>query len=312
MVDYTLGINSYFMATRWPRPEEKFALVREKLDLDCLQYSLDGFETGWPTDYRNRLVKEIQNASARYQVNIHSVFTGCGHHDNSFFYHPDKSWREYALAWFKAAVRFASKIGAKGAGGFTGALSATEASQPTVRRKRIKEAIDLLTVLSEDAASCGLEFLLIEPMSVVREPPSTVEETLEIVEKINQKAALPVRLCLDVGHHRTTSLKGKKECDPAYWLRQCGRWVEAIHLHQTDLQASRHWPFTREYNSVGIVQPEKIIRAIEEAGAVQMTLLIEIFVPAFEPRDNQALEEALASVNFWKKVLPHKIIRDKP
>ena len=302
MTRFTLGVNTYFTSTRWPRPCEKLRLVREELNLNCLQYSLDGFEAGWPAAYRKRLAAEIREAAARYSISIHSVFTGSGHHDNSFLYHPDRQWRQYCLRWFKAAIIFAAEIGARGAGGFTGALSLAEAARPELCRKRIEQAQQLLWELAEKAAACGLEFFLIEPMSVRREPPATVEETLEMMERLNERAALPIRLCLDVGHHLAVS-GSKAERDPYHWLRKCSRWAEAVHLHQTDSKASRHWPFTPAFNRRGLIRAEKVLQALIRSGVSEMTLLVEIFVPFYEPRDSQAITEVRESVAYWRRAL---------
>jgi len=307
MTDYTLGVNTYFMTTRWPSPSEKFRLVREKLALDCLQYSLDNFQVDWPQVYRRKQIQEIRKAAERYRVNIHSVFTGSGHHDNSFLYHPDKEWRQYSLKWFKAAVCFAREIGASGAGGFTGALSLSESKDLAVRKKRMQEAMDLWCQLSEEAAKQRLEFLLIEPMSVRREPPCTIRESLEMMERLNEKACLPVRLCLDVGHHLARTGKERREKNPYEWLRYCSCWAKAVHLHQTDGITSRHWPFTFSYNRRGKIRADKVLRAIEDSGVPQMTLLVEIFVPVFEPGDDRALEQVRLSVNYWKKALRRRV-----
>ncbi len=75
MTRIKLGINTCFTATRWPRPEDKFRLVRE-LGLDTVQYSLDGFDAGLPPAYRDRLAGRIREAAETNGVAIHSTMTG--------------------------------------------------------------------------------------------------------------------------------------------------------------------------------------------------------------------------------------------
>ena len=314
MKKINLGINTCFTATRWPLPDEKFRLIREEFGLDIVQYSLDGFDGKLSPQYKKRLCESIREAATRYGISIHSTLTGASHHHDSLLFHPDSEWRENSLNWFKEAISFSSAIGAKGTGGFYGALSMAETGSG-MRQTRISDFINCLAVLSKAAKKRGLEFIMLEPMSVRREPPSTVEETLFVLREANRKTVVPVRLCLDVGHHLAVSADSEEEKDPCHWISVLAGFSSVIHVHQTDTLSSRHWPFTECYNRRGIIRAEKVIEAIESSGVEEAMLMIEIFRPPFEPMDDQILEEIKISVDYWKNALKnakiHRAVADE-
>ena len=57
----------------------------------------------------------------------------------------------------------------------------------------------------------------------------------------------------------------------------------------------RHWPFTEKYNKVGIIDPPRVIEAIEDSGAKETTLLFEI-IHAPETNENKVLEDLKESI----------------
>ena len=299
---FTLGLNTFFTATRWPRPEEKFRIARE-LGVGTVQYSLDGFSPCWPASWRRGLARSIRRASEKHGVGIHSTFTGAGHHFDSFLLHPEREWREHSLRWFEAAIRFSAEIGSQGAGGFMGALSLPDVASPRIVRARINGYIEALLRLTSVARECGQQFFMIEPMSVRREPPSTIAESVDLMERLNRHAEIPVRLCLDVGHIRAVTAPTAEDRNPCAWLRRCGRYAEAVHVHQTDAAASRHWPFTPQNNRKGIIDGRKVLCAIAASGTTKTTLIIEVFFAPYEPMDERVLPDLHASVMYWKNCL---------
>src|SRR5437870_2514312 len=66
MTDYALGINTCFAVKRWPRPQEWARVVREDLDLDLVQHSLDLVSLDGPASLRRRQA----GLEARYVENL--------------------------------------------------------------------------------------------------------------------------------------------------------------------------------------------------------------------------------------------------
>ena len=147
----------------------------------------------------------------------------------------------------------------------------------------------------------GLKFLLWEPMPVPREAPCTIDEAKKLYELANKDAQIPVKFCLDLGHQCTYTAKGKDR-DTYAWLREVSPLCPLIHIQQTDGKMDRHWPFTEEYNRVGIIDPPRVIEAIEKSGTGEVTLLFEIIHP-FEANESKVLDDLKESVNYWRKYL---------
>jgi sugar phosphate isomerase/epimerase len=302
-VNVQLGINTCFTATRWPRPEEKFRLVREVLGLDYVQYSLDAFDAGLSAGYRTALYRRIRAAAEQYGIRIHSTFTGAGHHFDNLLFHPEPEWRANSRRWFEEAIRLSAAIGARGLGAFFGAMSVDDNADPVCREVRIHEAVDQLVALSETAKVEGLDFLMIEPMSVWREPPSTLAEARRMLDEANRAAAVPIRLCLDVGHHLAVTAPTPADCDPYAWIAEFGAQSPALHIQQTDMASSKHWTFSEANNQRGIIQGEKLLAALTASGADETLLLIELFHSPYEPMDDQVLDDLRISIDYWRRHL---------
>ncbi|MEM2352504.1 MAG: xylose isomerase, partial [Thermoproteota archaeon] len=110
---------------------------------------------------------------------------------------------------------------------------------------------------------------------------------------------IPVKLNIDLGHQ--CALQGD-ERNPYYWIEQLAPESPSLHVQQTDGQGDRHWPFTEEYNKVGIIKPDKVIESIDNSGAKEVHLFLE-YIPAPEYPDKRVLEDLKASVKYWKQYL---------
>ncbi len=119
---------------------------------------------------------------------------------------------------------------------------------------------------------------------------------------VNDGAPLPIRYLVDVGHACNFEASGE-DLDPYAWIRRIGARCPIIHLQQTDGKGDRHWPFTAEFNKIGIIQPKKVLDAIAAAGIQQAYLELEI-ISAFEAREDQVLDDLRASVEYWRKAMP--------
>jgi len=140
--------------------------------------------------------------------------------------------------------------------------------------------------------------LIFEPMSVPREMANTVEETLELMERVNENSGVPIRVCLDIGH---APHPGQR--DPYRWIERLAQYSPIIHLQQTVMHKSCHWPFIPEYNEQGIIHPKKVLRAIEKSGATESQLIQLVFeISHREHRDTdfRIIEDLKSSVDYWR------------
>jgi len=298
MVKIYFGVNNCFAVKRWPMPED-WAEIYAKLDVKYVQFSFDLLDPRIHRYALDHMIGLVKDAVKRYGLTIHSTFTGLIGYSLNLLAHPDPLMRIDALDWYFAAVDVTSKLGVEITGGHIAAKSVKDYRDPSRRSYIDSAVIDGVKVLRLYAQSKGLKMLLWEPMPVPRESPWTMSETEEILRRANEGPGVTVKLNIDLGHQCT--LRGD-EWSPYNWLKKFAPESPAIHIQQTDGKADRHWPFTEEYNKIGIIKPDKVIEAIEASGAKEVYLFLE-YIPLAEAPDDDVLRDLEISVKYWKQFL---------
>ncbi len=106
----------------------------------------------------------------------------------------------------------------------------------------------------------------------------------------------------------------KEDTDPYEWLSSICCYSPIVHLQQNDGRTSHHAAFTEETNKTGIIDGEKVLRAIaksyeapEEDGLPPRTedvyLSFEIFGANTET-GHEVLEKMKKSVEYWRRFIP--------
>jgi sugar phosphate isomerase/epimerase len=296
-VDVKLGINAGFAINRFPEPEVWTRLVGEEFGLRYVQFVADLLNPFLPKGIIDDQISRIQEGCSKYDLNIVSTFTSAFTRVNHLM-HPDKAQRDVWLGWFKDWARISVRLGAKSMGSHFGILSVKDCNDATRRDFLIDEAVKAWQELARYGKDIGLEFLIFEPMSVPREMAWTIAESRELLDRVNQDAAIPMRLCLDLGHAPHPDQR-----DPYVWLRELGSVSPIIHIQQTEFGHSRHWPFTDQYNKVGIVHPERVLSVLEESGAKEAILFFEISHRERYPDDLKVVDELRESVQYWRSYI---------
>jgi len=299
MTQFTLGINNCFAVKRWPEPEVWAALVREKLDLDLVQFSFDLTELSLPAAARRRQAERVRRACEAYGLRLHSGFTGLAAYNANLLLSPDPVLRRWAREWYRRALAFAADLGCRAAGGHIGAMSEREYDDPDLRCRRREELVTAMGELTTEAAALGLDYFLVEPMPVARELTSTLTATDELLADLNRTAAVPVRLCLDTGHACAAGNSGLDR-DPYEWLRRFGAVSPVVHIQQTDGRADCHHAFTERHNAAGIIEAPAVLGALRASGAATTDLILEVIHP-FEADEATVLDELAASARYWRE-----------
>jgi sugar phosphate isomerase/epimerase len=294
-----LGINNCFAVKRWPEPAAWARLVRETLGLGLVQFSWDLLDPRTEKSARGESVREILEAVEKFDLELSSTFTGLGAYSSNLLLHPNEAMREDAQTWYERAIELSAMLGATATGGHFGAFSCEDYADSERKSYLEDRLIESVTHLSTLAKGQGLEQLLWEPMPLLREAPATIEEAERLYEKVNRRAAVPIRFCLDLGHQCTAGA-GPSDRDPYEWLRRLGPLCPYIHLQQTDGNGDHHWPFTEGYNAGGIIHPEEVIESLEKSGAREVRLIFEIVHP-FEAVEDGVLDDLESSVNYWSQ-----------
>ncbi len=297
MAHYTLGMNLGFAINRFPEPPEWARIVAEDLGLRSVQLVADLLNPFWPEPVVEAEVARISEATARYGLRISSLMTSSltrvGH-----FLHPYPEHRQAWFEWFQRLADLAARLGARAVGSHFGILSVRDVQDPARYRERVAEGVCRWRALSHYARDIGLDYVYFETMSTPREMAWTIAQARELYERANEGAGVPVRLCLDVGH-----APHPEERDPYRWLRELGRYAEIVHLQQTEPNHSRHWPFTPDYNALGIVEPAQVLEALSEGGAGDLDLAFEIAHREVWEQEPRVLDDLKASVEYWRPFL---------
>ncbi len=294
-----LGINNCFAVKRWPEPKAWAKIVRETLGLGLVQFSWDLLDPRTGESARREIVKETLEAVEKFDLQVSSTFTGLGAYSSNLLLHPNQAMRKNALTWYEQAIELSARLGAKSTGGHFGAFSCEDYADSQRRIYLEDSLIEGMAHLSTVAKRNGLEQLLWEPMPLLRESPATIEDAERLHEKVNRNAAVPINYCLDLGHQCTAGVPAKDR-DPYEWLMRIGPLCPYIHLQQTDGEADHHWPFNEEYNSAGIIYPDKVIESLDKSGAQEVRLIFEIIHP-FEAVEDRVLADLESSIGYWKK-----------
>ena len=296
MTRVALGFNCNCFTNRYDEPEEWTRLCRE-LGIRKVMFNIDLIDPYWPWELQHRLCD--RTLSACVKNGVHIVCSFGGHHGHQHYLgHPDPDCRREAEAFFRRAIRQTAYLGGRSFGTCFAIQTERCNSDPQLHGQIMEEALQAYRRLAEYGAEQGLEALAYEMTSVSRETCATFAENDFVLERC-QDMAIPMRICLDLGHRNRKG--SQEEADHLAWIRRYGSRCDVIDCQQTDLEASRHWPFTEEFNRKGVIRVEEVLRAIEESGVEEILLAFEIRVPAFHPQEDRFLESLRASVQYWRR-----------
>lgn len=289
-----LGINLGFAVNKYVEPEEWTRIVGEELGLKHVQFVADLLNPFLPQGYIDNQIEKIIVNTERYGIRVDSMFTSSFTRVNHLM-HPDEECRKIWLEWFKKLLDISAHLGAKTCGSHFGILTFASYEDPKKRELLTEEGVKGWQELSFYAKDLGLESLIFEPMSVPREMANTIEESLELMNRVNENCGIPMRLCLDVGHAPHPDQR-----DPYPWIERLGAESPVIHLQQTVLHKSNHWPFIEAFNEQGIIQPDKVLASLENSGAKEALLILEISHREHWDTDFRIIEDLKASVDYWR------------
>ncbi|NQV57771.1 MAG: hypothetical protein HQ503_18050 [Rhodospirillales bacterium] len=291
-----LGVHLGFAINRYPEPMEWARMVREDLDVGCVQFVSDLLQPNYPKDVIKTQVAEIRAACDRYDIEIAHTFTSPRY---NFFGHPDEGVRDYWLDWFKGFVDISSELGAISTGSLLGIYGVKDLDE---RKDYIlNEVVDRWHELSSYAKAAGLEYLTWEPMSITREMGETIDATKSLMNSLNEsaKAETPILICLDVDHGDVSS-PNPDDLDPYAWIRTFGKEAPVLHLKQRTTNVFSHKPFIKEFNDDGVIFPDRVQEALNQSGAEEATLFLELSFRERQPHDSNVVAHLRESVDFWR------------
>ncbi|MGA2625945.1 MAG: TIM barrel protein [Candidatus Bathyarchaeia archaeon] len=301
MGKYLLGVNNGWVVKRFPEPEVWAEIAATKLDTNIIQFSFDLLDPMVDEDILNEIVSRTLDSCKQYGIKLQSCFTGGIAYSSNLLLHPSSKMRKYAFEWYSRAIDISRMLHVEDVGGYMGALTVKDFSDAHRRRSLLSGEEEYVTSLSRLCSKAGLETLLWEIMSISREPPSTIHEAQDLLQRL-RSSPTPVKLCIDVGHTCNPHATDLRDRDPYAWLTELGADSPCVHVQQTDGKRDRHWPFTEEFNKVGIIDGERVLSSLDKSGADMTYIYPEVF-PSFEQHDDQVIDDMVRTMRYWKEYL---------
>lgn len=289
-INLGFAINKYFEPHVWPK------VVRE-MGADKVQFVADVLNPFLPEDFVDKQIKLTLKYMKEYGVKVTSVFTSAFTRINHVM-HPDAEARKIYVKFFKRFFDIGAALGAKSGGSHFGIMTFADYNDEKRRNFLIEEGIKNWQELSRYAKEIGFDFITFEPMSVEREMANTVEDSLYLMNRVNENCGVPMRLIIDIGHAPHPSQR-----DPYLWLERAGKYSPIIHLQQSQLGKSLHWPFTKQYNEQGHITGEKVIAALEKGGAEYAELCLELSHREHRDIEPLIISDHKESVEYWKQFI---------
>lgn len=299
--EFRLGLNTGFAVNRYSEPEEWVRILGDELGVQIAQFTADLLNVDLSKKIIHKQVDRIQRACEMYKVSIPSTFTG-GFTRVNHLAHPDPDIRKHWLEWFKRFVDLSVDLGSSSMGSHFGIFTHLDNNNLVLRNTRRQQNIDGWHEVANYAKDKGLEYISWEPMSINREQGETISEARKLQNEVNLNSPLPFKICLDVDHGDLSS-SNPCDTDPYEWLKEFALESPIIHLKQTNLNKSGHWPFVEEYNKVGRIQPDEFVQALIRKKVNKVDLYLEPSFKEREPYDSTVIEVLKESVDFWRQLV---------
>lgn len=292
-----LGFDLNCFSNRYLEPEAWTDFVAS-CGIKVIQFNFDIIDFLLPDKIKERLAAKTLDCCRQKNIRIKCAFGGHNHHQNYLGHPYDEAAKTYETFYRKMAD-LTAMLGGEGFGTCFAIMTVKTHNDPKRRTEILSRAVDAYYRLADYSKKIGLKYLLYETTSVPRETGATFAENDFILSQF-KNSALPMMLCLDVGH-RNQEVPDAPETNPYAWIERYAKISPLIHIQQCNHQGSYHWPFTPEYNAKGGIHPEKILQAIKRSEAEQEILLaLEVRHRAYYP-DEYKLERNLRdSVKYWR------------
>lgn len=290
-----LGTNLSFAIKRWIDGPQLADIVKNKLGLQYAQYTWDLSDPWWPPEKRDKIAISYAKAFREAGITIESTFGGLASYTYNHFLAPTKDMRLLGYEHFKRAIDMTSAMQVAAAGMPFGSFSYDDAKNPRRREDIYKIALEMIIDLSGHAKKQGLETILIEPVPLATEFPSTPTDALKMMTDLEGNTEIPVRLLVDWGHALYKPLF-KEDANMDLWMEVCGDYIHSFHIQQTDGGLDCHWSFTQS----GLVSPEILQDFWHRYKLDTQTFFLEIIYP-FEADDDFVLNDMIKTADIIKK-----------
>jgi len=228
-------------------------MAEEGVELAQLGSFFEGYQL--PDEF----FRDLRRRAADHGVRIVSTFTA--HRELGGFFRDDgPGWVAVARRNFERAIEIGALLGARSVGSNPGAVlrdrMGTKAAGTAVYMAQVRE-------LMRFAALRGVEWIGIEPMSCLAEPPTLPDEQramaaeLAAFHEANPKTTARAGFCADVSHGYADR-NGRVVFGNLDLLEAGLPWTHELHLKNTDALFNSTFGFTESERARGIVDIPKL------------------------------------------------------
>jgi len=212
-----------------------------------------------PDEYFIRLRKE----AADHGITIDSCFTA--HRELGGFFREDPDWVPVARRNFERFIEIGGLLGAKSVGSNPGAVPRDLMG---IKPEGLRRYIDAMKELLHLAHGKGVEWLTIEPMSCLAEPPTLPQEMIDMATELATyqeatEGTARVGYCSDISHGYWNA--DKTECVNHIDLFKASLpWLYEVHLKNTDANYGSTFGFEPANVEKGIIDVAEFRKIIDD------------------------------------------------
>jgi len=183
-----------------------------------------------PDSYFHRLKKQADD----FGIEIPSLFTA--HRELGGFFREDPEWEGVARRNFERFIEVGALLGATAVGSNPGAVPRDLMG---LKGEGIRNYVRHMKELMHFAKARGVEWLTIEPMSCLAEPPTLPEEVVAMGKELtayheaNPSVTSQIGYCTDIAHGYI-NMQGETKFDHIALFDATLPWLHEVHLKNTD------------------------------------------------------------------------------
>ena len=206
---------------------------------------------------------DLRKRASDCDVTITSVFTS--HRELGGFFRREPGFAETARKSYRRLIKIAAALGAKSAGSNPGAALRDRMDD---KAAGVARYLENMKELAREAADAGIEWLTIEPMSCLAEPPCAPDEIRGMMDaldayRLQTPGAARIGLCADTSHGYADT-----DCvirwDHMELLGVCLPYLYELHLKNTDCHFNDTFGFSEAERGKGVVDIPAVRRLLLE------------------------------------------------
>ncbi|PHS15814.1 MAG: ribulose-phosphate 3-epimerase [Blastopirellula sp.] len=272
-----LGVKTDPIEYRYSHPWLFRLLAEEGIDRVQIGTHFEMYQL--PDEFFHELRKQAED----HGINITSMFTA--HRELGGFFRTEPGYEQVARANYERYIQIGGILGANSVGSNPGAVMRDlMGTKPDGVACYIKHMKELMHVAKEN----GLDWLTIEPMSCLAEPPTLPAENesmgreLTDYHRANPDSTVQVGYCTDIAHGYINQ-QDEVEFNHIELYESTVPYLYELHLKNTDDRFNSTFGFTEEERNKGIVDVphfrELLLASTDKLPVSEMTGYLEIGGP---------------------------------